>query len=63
VQNGGKLEDGRVVDRKLYEKLRDEEMGKLKGVPNADRARKILDDLVLGEFVEFLTLPAYEQLE
>jgi malate synthase len=63
VQNGGKLEDGRVVDPKLYERLRDEEMGKLQGVPNADRARKILDDLVLGEFPEFLTLPAYEQLE
>jgi malate synthase len=63
VQNGGKLEDGRVVDPKLYEKLRDEEMGKLQGVPNAGRARKILDDLVLGEFPEFLTLPAYEQLE
>ena len=63
VQNGGRLEDGRVIDRKLYEKLRDEEMGKLQGVENAERARKILDELVLGEFVDFLTLPAYEQLE
>jgi malate synthase len=63
VQNGAKLDDGRQIDRKLYEKLRDDEMGKLKGVSQVDAARKILDDLVLGEFVEFLTLPAYELLE
>jgi malate synthase len=63
VQNGAKLEDGRPIDRKLYEQLRDSEMGKLGGVPHVDEARKILDGLVLGEFVEFLTLPAYEQLE
>ncbi len=63
VQNRAKLADGRQIDRKLYEKLRDDEVGKLKGVPNVDRARRILDELVLGEFVDFLTLPAYEQLE
>jgi malate synthase len=63
VQNGAKLDDGRQIDRNLYEKLRDDEMGKLKGVSQVDAARKILDDLVLGEFVEFLTLPAYELLE
>ena len=60
VQNGAKLEDGRPIDRKLYEQLRDSEMGKLGGVPHVEEARKILDGLVLGEFVEFLTLPAYE---
>jgi malate synthase len=62
VQNGAKLADGRLIDRKLYETLRDEELGKLQGVPQLQQARKILDDLVFGEFVEFLTLPAYEQL-
>jgi malate synthase len=63
VQNKAKLSDGRQIDRKLYEQLRDDEVGKLTAVANVDRARKILDDLVLGEFVDFLTLPAYEQLE
>jgi malate synthase len=63
VQNGAKLADGRPIDAKLYGKLRDEELGKLEGVPQVDQARKILDDLVLGEFVDFLTLPAYELLE
>jgi len=63
VQNGAKLADGRQIDRPLYEKLRDDELGKLQAVSHVKEARKILDDLVLGEFVEFLTLPAYELLE
>ena len=63
VQNGAKLADGRLVDRNLYEKLRDEELAKLPASPQLVQARRILDDLVLGEFVEFLTLPAYELLE
>src|SRR5436190_4163075 len=63
VQNAAKLADGRTIDRALYEKLRDEELAKLPGSPQLQQARRILDDLVLGEFVEFLTLPAYELLE
>jgi len=63
VQNGAKLADGRLVDRALYEKFRDEELAKLPDSPQLKQARRILDDLVLGDFVEFLTLPAYEQLE
>jgi malate synthase len=63
VQNGAKLADGRQIDRALYEKLRDDELGKLQAVSHLKEARKILDDLVLGEFVDFLTLPAYELLE
>ncbi len=63
VQNGAKLADGRAIDRALYEKLRDEELAKLPASPQLQQARRILDDLVLGEFVEFLTLPAYELLE
>jgi malate synthase len=63
VQNGAKLADGRPIDRALYEKLRDEELAKLPASPQLLQARRILDDLVLGEFLEFLTLPAYELLE
>jgi len=63
VQNGAKLADGRQIDRALYEKLRDDELGKLQAVSHLKEARKILDDLVRGEFVDFLTLPAYELLE
>ncbi len=63
IQNGAKLADGRPVDRPLYQKLRDEELARLTPSPQLQQAQKILDNLVLGEFVEFLTLPAYEQLE
>src|SRR5213594_231009 len=47
VQNGAKLADGRKIDRSLYEKFRDEEIGKLQGVSQVQPARKILDELVL----------------
>lgn len=63
VQNRAKLEDGRLIDRKLYEQLRDEELGKLPAGPRLQEARKLVDSLVLGEFVDFLTLPAYQLLE
>ena len=65
ITNGAKLEDGRLITRKLYEQLRDEELTKLGG-ESRDRygeARAILDSLVDGAFVDFLTLPAYEKLE
>ncbi len=63
VQNQAKLADGRTVDAALYLKLRDEEVAKLAQSPQLKQAQKILDDLVQGEFVDFLTLPAYELLE
>ena len=62
VQNGARLEDGRTIDAALYEKFRDEEAGKLGDLPHLAAARDILDALVLGEFVDFLTLPAYQLL-
>ena len=65
ITNGAKLEDGRLVTRKLYEQLRDEELTKLGGESQGryGEARAILDSLVDGAFVDFLTLPAYEKLE
>ncbi len=63
LKNGAKLEDGRLIDRKVYERFREEEMGKLQQGPHLTAARKLVDSLVLGEFVDFLTLPAYQVLE
>jgi malate synthase len=63
MKNAAKLEDGRPIDRSLYEKLRDDEMAKLPASGHLDEARKVLDGLALGEFVDFLTLPAYQLLE
>jgi malate synthase len=61
LQNGAKLDDGRAFDKAIYQKLREDELGKLPGTD--PRAVKLLDQLVTGEFVDFLTLPAYAMLE
>ena len=65
LTNGAKLDDGRVVTPQLYERLRDEELAKLGGESEGRYrdARALLDGLVEGPFIEFLTLPAYEKLE
>ena len=60
ITNGAKLDDGRTVDRGLYERIRDEELAKLPGTDK--RAVALLDRLVEGEFLDFLTLPAYDLL-
>ena len=61
--NGAKLDDGRTFDKAFYERVRDEEMAKLGHAGQLDHAVKLLDRLVEGAFLDFLTLPAYEQLE
>jgi malate synthase len=63
VNRAAKLDDGRVMSESLYKTLKDEEMSKLSGLKNLERASELLDSLVLqSEFKEFLTLPAYEML-
>jgi malate synthase len=68
---GGVLQDGRKVTTELFRRTTDEELGKVRadfGAAAFDRgqfspAREIFDDLVTrDDFVEFLTLPAYERL-
>ncbi len=65
ITNGARLEDGRTITRAFYEQLRDEELGRLGGESEGRyaEARAILDRLVEGPFVDFLTLTAYEKLE
>ncbi len=67
IRHGAKLDDGRVVTRELARKILDEELAKLKGgAPKANRydyaAKLFLDMIEADHFVEFLTLPAYEQI-
>jgi malate synthase len=66
VHRGARLEDGGAVSAAFYRELREQELSKLGG-PSSGRYRdavEILDALVLGDdFVEFLTLPAYERLD
>jgi malate synthase len=63
---GVALDDGRVVDRKFYEQIRDGELTRLGGL-SAGRladAAELLDRLVLDDdFTEFLTLRAYPLLD
>jgi malate synthase len=66
IKHGVHTSSGERVTRELYERLRDEEVAKL-GTPAGNRyadAAEILDSLILNdEFVNFLTLPAYEYLD
>jgi malate synthase len=66
VHHAGKLDDGRQVTAALYRTLRDDEAGKLAGLPGEAQlpaAKALLDRLVeSSDFLDFLTNPAYEQL-
>lgn len=67
VHHAAKLDDGRVIDAALVRTLAEEEVSKL-NVKTAEaasvaKATEIVLDLVeRADFVEFLTLPAYEAL-
>ena len=66
IKNKEKLGDGRLITKELYSEIAKDELTKLTagGQGRYADAAKILDDLVLKEqFVEFLTLPAYEYLK
>ena len=66
MKNGASLDDGRKVDRGLYDKIREEEVARLGGVKEG-RYREsvaILDELVdTRRFHDFLTTIAYEKLD
>ena len=60
---GPELDDGRTFDRDLFEQLFDEEVGLLQDVPDIGEAAQLFREMIVDEeFVEFLTLPAYERL-
>jgi malate synthase len=67
VHRGATLEGGQRVTPEVYARLRDEEVRKLAGAPQADHVQAavaLLDSLVLpDEFLDFLTLPAYAKLD
>ncbi len=66
IHHGAALDDGRPVTRELYARLREEELAKLGGrsVDRYAEAAEILDKLCLSDdFIEFLTLIAYDYLD
>ena len=66
IRHGAKMSDGYIITPDLYEGIRNEELAKLGGrdVERYRDAAEILDKLVLSEqFVDFLTLVAYDYLD
>lgn len=60
------LDDGRTVNAELYQQIKEEELSKLiaNGAGRLREAAELLDRLVLSEeFIEFLTIPAYDYLD
>ncbi|MHB0948023.1 MAG: malate synthase A [Gemmatimonadaceae bacterium] len=66
VHRNARLADGGTVSAQMYQEIRDRELASLKGgagVPGRyDEAAALLDQLVLGEYEEFLTVPGYQRL-
>ena len=58
------LSDGRRFTPDLFEQLFEEEVGLLAEVPNIGEASRLFHNMIVADdFVEFLTLPAYELLD
>jgi malate synthase len=67
----GVLEDGRKVTADLFRKLLAEELPKVRNslgeaawqIGKYTQAAQLFDSITTGEYVEFLTLPAYDQVD
>jgi len=70
IHHNAKLEDGTPVTKELFEKIRSEELAKIKGAKGAEfeeqkfaEASELLENLVSQkEMAEFLTLGAYDKV-
>jgi malate synthase len=64
LYNGVELDTGETVTREQIEKIADEEIGKLPGPADdyAEARATFMEVAVADEFVDFLTLPAYERM-
>ena len=64
LHNGVRLDTGALVTRELVQRLATEEIGALPGEPGdyAEAYQTFLEVAVADEFVDFLTLPAYEKM-
>lgn len=72
LRYGASLEDGRVIDRALFDRIVAEELESIKHTAGAEayetgryeEARELFVELATAEtFTEFLTLPAYQRLK
>jgi malate synthase len=66
IRYGTALPNGGTISAELYSKMRDEELAALLASAGQHsryrEAAALLDELVLGDFQEFLTIPAYPRL-
>ena len=66
LRHGAELDDGGTMTAKRYTDARDRVLATLRsqggGESRADDAAALMDELVLGEFQDFLTLPGYARL-
>jgi len=72
VRNGARLAEGPVIDRDLVREIADEELTRLRQTYGEDLyrqgrfedARRVFEQVALSDnFVEFLTLPAYQLID
>ncbi len=66
IRHGVTTAEGKRINRELYQRVRDDAMMNLggPGLGKYPEAAGILDGLILNdEFVEFLTIPAYQKLD
>jgi malate synthase len=75
IRHGARLDDGRVVTPELVHRLEDEELERIRQEIGDDtwferegrprESRELFEHVALsgGQFVEFLTIPAYERLD
>jgi malate synthase len=67
----GVLDDGRKVDAALFKRLLAEELPKVRTylgdqtfeAGKYEAGAKLFEELTLGEYVDFLTLPAYDRID
>ncbi|HVS31654.1 MAG TPA: malate synthase A, partial [Thermoanaerobaculia bacterium] len=63
IHHGAKLDDGRLIDEKLYRQIRDDELARIGPRQNIQAAVRIFDELILSDtLADFLTIPAYDEL-
>jgi malate synthase len=72
IRHGTQLKEGATATRELVRRIEDEELEKIRAAAGEevyarsrpDEARELFERVALGEeFVEFLTLPAYEYID
>jgi malate synthase len=64
VHHGVTLDDGRRITETLVRSIADDETAAMDDTPTVANARKVFEGVALGDdFVEFLTLPAYELID